>query len=77
MAALWDLPVIFICENNHYGMGTAVSRSSFNTDYYTRGDLIQGIKVRAAPRRAGAGMGRLAAPGVEGEGFSAGVFRGI
>jgi pyruvate dehydrogenase E1 component alpha subunit len=27
MAAIWDLPVIFIIENNFYGMGTAISRT--------------------------------------------------
>lgn len=28
IAALWGLPVLFICENNLYGMGTAVTRAS-------------------------------------------------
>jgi pyruvate dehydrogenase E1 component alpha subunit len=28
LAGLWDLPVLFICENNQYGMGTAVKRHS-------------------------------------------------
>jgi len=45
MAKLWDLPVVFICENNKYGMGTPAERSSSNTEYYTRGDKIPGIQV--------------------------------
>ncbi|MDO8461766.1 MAG: thiamine pyrophosphate-dependent enzyme, partial [Deltaproteobacteria bacterium] len=28
LAAMWELPVIFICENNRYGMGTAIERTT-------------------------------------------------
>lgn len=45
IAKLWNIPVIFICENNGFGMGTSVERSSASTDYYTRGDYIPGIWV--------------------------------
>lgn len=36
MAALWDLPVVFVIENNRYGMGTAISRSTANEDVRAR-----------------------------------------
>lgn len=36
IASLWDLPVIFIIENNRYGMGTAISRSTANEDVLVR-----------------------------------------
>lgn len=41
MAMLWNLPVIFICENNHYAMGTSVSRTSKVLDIYTLADAFQ------------------------------------
>ena len=47
MAKLWDLPVIFVIENNQYAMGTSVQRSSAETELYKRGSSfeIEGIQV--------------------------------
>lgn len=44
MAKIWNLPALFICENNIYGMGTSIDRSSMNPNFYTRGDHIPGVR---------------------------------
>jgi pyruvate dehydrogenase E1 component alpha subunit len=36
MAKLWNLPVLFTCENNMYGMGTSNKRAAGNIKYYER-----------------------------------------
>ncbi len=47
MASLWKLPIVFVVENNQYAMGTAVTRSSAETEFYRRGTAfrIPGMKV--------------------------------
>ena len=54
MAELWKLPVVYIIENNRYAMGTAVLRSSAQTDFSKRGisfnipgTQVDGMDVRA------------------------------
>jgi pyruvate dehydrogenase E1 component alpha subunit len=36
MAALWGLPVLYVCENNLYGIGTRIDRSTAVVDQYKR-----------------------------------------
>lgn len=41
MAMTWKLPVLYICENNHYAMGTSVSRTSNIKDIYKVGHAFE------------------------------------
>ncbi|SJZ48267.1 pyruvate dehydrogenase E1 component alpha subunit [Enhydrobacter aerosaccus] len=62
MAALWKLPVVYIIENNRYGMGTSVERASAITELYRHGeafgipgqrvDGMDVVAVRAAGEKA-------------------------
>ena len=47
MAALWDLPVVYVIENNKYGMGTSIERASSNVELSERGNAhdIQGQSI--------------------------------
>ena len=54
MAALWKLPVVYVIENNRYGMGTSINRASARTDLFHRGmaygipgEQVDGMNVRA------------------------------
>lgn len=45
MACLWNLPVIYILENNQFGMGTSKKRAAAHTEFYSRYSKLPGIKV--------------------------------
>jgi len=47
MASLWNLPVVYVIENNRYGMGTSVKRASSNQELFSRGEAfgIPGVSV--------------------------------
>jgi pyruvate dehydrogenase E1 component alpha subunit len=54
MAALWELPTLFICENNRYGMGTALERAAAVYDvshracsYDMASETVDGMDVLA------------------------------
>ncbi len=71
MAVLWQLPIVFICENNYYAMGTSVERTSKVLDIYRLadaydmpGDSVDGMSceevhkgIERAVRRAREGGG--------------------
>ncbi|MCB1480749.1 MAG: pyruvate dehydrogenase (acetyl-transferring) E1 component subunit alpha [Rhodobiaceae bacterium] len=60
MAKLWHLPVVYVIENNKYGMGTSINRASSTTDLSHRGasfdipgEQVDGMDVRAVREAAG------------------------
>ncbi len=62
LAELWDLPVLFVCENNGYAMGSALERTESETDIFEKAatygieaervDGMDVVAVEAAARRA-------------------------
>ena len=73
LAALWDLPIVFLVVNNGYGMGTSVERASAEPEIYRRacafrmhGERVDGDDLdavveaseRLLARRARASAGR-------------------
>ncbi len=63
LASLWKLPVLYIIENNMYGMGTSINRAAAGSELYKRGEsfdipgkIVDGMnvfKVREAAYKAG------------------------
>jgi pyruvate dehydrogenase E1 component alpha subunit len=72
LAALWKLPVLFVCENNLYAMGTALEISESETDIHAKAacynipseavDGMNVVDVEAAARRAVAAIRETGAP---------------
>jgi pyruvate dehydrogenase E1 component alpha subunit len=72
LAALWQLPVLFVCENNLYGMGTAIAISHAETNIATRAasydmpaqaiDGMDVLAVEAAAQTATAAIREGAGP---------------
>src|SRR3970282_161378 len=72
LAALWKLPVLFLCENNRYAMGTALERHQSQPDlartaaaYAMPGEQVDGmdvLAVEAATRTAAEAVRRGEGP---------------
>ncbi len=72
LASLWQLPVLFVCENNLYAMGMALVRAEADTDiarkaagYRVASEAVDGmdvVAVEVAARRAIAEVRRTSAP---------------
>jgi pyruvate dehydrogenase E1 component alpha subunit len=60
LAALWNLPIVFLIVNNGYGMGTSVARASAEPDLYRRasafrmhGERVDGDDIEAVVEASG------------------------
>jgi pyruvate dehydrogenase E1 component alpha subunit len=65
VSALWGLPVVFVIENNRYGMGTATARASSVKDLYQRGSAygiprsdVNGMDILAVRQALGEAIDR-------------------
>jgi pyruvate dehydrogenase E1 component alpha subunit len=65
LAALWKLPVIYVCENNRYAMGTAIHRALAQTEiwriaetYGIPGEAVDGMDVLAVREVVGRAVAR-------------------
>jgi len=65
LAALWKLPVVYICENNRYAMGTAIQRALAQTEifkfaeaYKIPGEAVNGMDVLAVRECVGRAVAR-------------------
>ncbi len=70
MAALWNLPVLFVCENNRYQIGTEIHRHSAVTEVFKRssayhipGRQVDGMDVLAVHEAATQALGSLRSGG--------------
>lgn len=70
LAALWKLPVLFVCENNLYAMGTALALSESETDIHRKAEsyrvpaqIVDGMDVVAVEAAARAAVDAIRAGG--------------
>jgi pyruvate dehydrogenase E1 component alpha subunit len=68
LAALWKLPVLFVCENNLYAMGTALARSESETDIHAKAasygvpsEAVDGMDVLETEEAAQRAVARIRA----------------
>jgi pyruvate dehydrogenase E1 component alpha subunit len=68
LAGVWDLPIVFICENNQYGMGTAVDRASAVPEirmkaaaYGMPSDKVDGMELLAVREAVGKALDHVRA----------------